>query len=112
MEALRLEIYFLVFLTTFVMFASAWTAPELLNGAKPTPSSDVYSFGIMLYEVIATPACMIFLPPERPASFSDLLTIQLPTSCLCTLVRTTNTARKMADGCNSHMIYGSCNRLF
>lgn len=30
----------------------AWTAPELLDGAKPSPASDVYSFGILAWEVM------------------------------------------------------------
>lgn len=30
-----------------------WTAPEVLNGEKPSPSSDVYSFAMVVFEIIA-----------------------------------------------------------
>ncbi|CAB9517852.1 Receptor-type guanylate cyclase gcy [Seminavis robusta] len=30
-----------------------WTAPEVLNGEKPSEASDVYSFGMLLFEIVA-----------------------------------------------------------
>jgi serine/threonine protein kinase len=30
---------------------AGWISPELIEGARPAPSSDVYAFGILLYEV-------------------------------------------------------------
>ena len=29
-----------------------WSAPEILNGCTPSKAADVFSFGIILYEVI------------------------------------------------------------
>ena len=35
-----------------VYFAvTGWISPELIDGGMPTPSSDVYAFGITLFEV-------------------------------------------------------------
>jgi len=30
-----------------------WLAPEVLKGKKPTKASDVWSFGCLLYELVA-----------------------------------------------------------
>jgi hypothetical protein len=30
---------------------AGWISPELIEGAQPAPPSDVYAFGILLYEV-------------------------------------------------------------
>jgi hypothetical protein len=43
---------------------SAYTSPEVLNGAAPTPASDVYSFGIIAYELIEGVRAV---PGTRPA---------------------------------------------
>ena len=36
-----------------MMGTPAYLAPELISGAVPAPSSDIYSFGVVLYEMIA-----------------------------------------------------------
>lgn len=30
-----------------------WAAPELLRGKQPTMESDIYSFGVILYEILS-----------------------------------------------------------
>lgn len=30
-----------------------WAAPEVLRGADPSPASDVYSFGILMFELLS-----------------------------------------------------------
>lgn len=45
----RLRSYVQVMLVTRV--DSAWTSPEQMTGKSPTPASDVYAFGIILWEL-------------------------------------------------------------
>ncbi len=32
--------------------APAYTAPELIEGGRPTPRTDIYSYGVLLYEMV------------------------------------------------------------
>lgn len=42
-----------------------YVSPEIILGRAPTPASDLYSFGIMLYEMVA--GCTPFAAPSREA---------------------------------------------
>ncbi len=75
-----------------VMGTAAYLAPELIDGAEPTPACDVYSAGITLYELIAGHApfsghvaaimqAHLQKTAERPADVPDRLW-ELITACL------------------------------
>lgn len=75
-----------------VMGTAAYLAPELIDGAEPTPACDVYSAGITLYELIAGHApfsghvaaimhAHLQKTAERPAGVPDRLW-ELITACL------------------------------
>ena len=75
-----------------VMGTAAYLAPELIDGAEPTPACDVYSAGITLYELIAGHApfsghvaaimqAHLQKTAERPPDVPDRLW-QLITACL------------------------------
>ena len=40
-------------LATTVLGTAAYMAPEAIEGSRPTPSSDVYSLAMVLYELLA-----------------------------------------------------------
>jgi serine/threonine protein kinase len=75
-----------------VMGTAAYLAPELIDGAEPTPACDVYSAGITLYELIAGHApfsghvaaimqAHLQKTAERPPGVPDRLW-ELITACL------------------------------
>lgn len=42
-----------------------YTSPELLDGAAPTPAADIYSLGIVLFELLTARAPFPDLPPDQ-----------------------------------------------
>lgn len=75
----------------------AYLPPEQIRGDDPTPQSDVYTFGIMLYEILTgrrpfadlTPATLLYKHLNEPLPMIDHNQLQLPSSINAIIQRAT-----------------------
>jgi serine/threonine protein kinase len=67
-----------------------WTAPEVIMGSQPTPASDVYSFAIVLWELLT-----------RHVPFDD--DVQTPIRLL-RMITNSNLRPTLPEGCPPQLI--------